>query len=1318
MMDYAKQASGISKRDRTRILYGQKYMSSILMVPVHLDALQVKSEEVVVEASADFSRLPYNDGAKDINSEIANISEEITSQPFQNENLRLKPGVHLHWALPDALTKGIQTPDGAAFPAAPNRWLVTRSGKNPSGQYEVDKQWVVESDYLYPEGVGDQAGSVNIPYPPDKAKDERQPYRYLGRNMPLSAWKESFPEAQYLEILTAVGYGEPTFAAFYPNCHSIFGFHDDDFPGDLPDGLRYDVAGWYSDTNSDYVAKFKTDFTADFKQRNNQKTPTPDELKAALMEQARWTFDAAGSAEFPDQTLCYARVTFGPQGNPGDGAADSDSGVSIAVGNTGTEALSAYLASLIVKEPPAANSPSPEKAKANLEDQLEAAQLSDHIEHRQLDVGPKFVEARHEKGFTAVPAGFLWQVTPDTQDRQADATNAGAQAQITLPITTAHLLHDLNLCQQEYDRSLDEIESMRRQLFSDWYKYQICAYPPEDARDEYPNIDEVKHYLEVKGVAPLKRKIEATGSIRIGLTGDKVVAATDGSSAGSLAVKLKNAIADLQQAVDDYNTNPEVQQANAVYKLKQVPAPRYWQPNEPVVLLAGPAIKRIVRHGEDGRLNEDGLLDCHVMEKAVARIAVVGDAILQKMNQLDPGQNGVKIGFSVRTEQPWHPFLLEWEVEVFPVESQCNHHPESGRYAPDFIAGNYNLAENSVDLSVKPGKGAITRAANVYTGVSILTPHAGVQLKASLEDYLQKQLLSDYCEARKIQQPEKPDDFFKSNLADILTWYKTTKCATNRPILCDIIRAYELLTSENFYTLAQSLGGFNDALLMHKQTLQLAVADPLGFSEYQSFAERVRDAVGASIRSAPEPEDDFNPIRNGALKIKHLRLVDTFGRYLDLKCDDVVTTEALKLAGAPDLIALPPRLAQPSRFNFRWLSASDDDQEMNDHPATTPICGWVLPNNLDNSLMIYDGDGKALGSVNRSARWESAPGSFPQLAASDIPNRHLKRMVKYILDQGSAFLNDFISAVDNALENIEPENYAQHPELALLMGRPLALVRASLNLELQGPPALHQGWEAFRHDLSRINRDTNDFDHVRFPVRIGEYRQFNDGLAGYWREEGEGYEGNSFYAPQTDLISHLNLKTHADDPMTFFQTVRSESQTLAMLIDPRGAVNATSGVAPCKAISIPPDQYASALRAIEITFLSAPILTDAGKINIALPEESGFKWSWLEVENGSWLEVSSMGTVNKKTFLDAFVNGEAIWSRMKEKGWIKEIDPTKAAVTPKDERTNPDLGTEMKDLLPAIEIILARSYIGKMGVGAVFAARQEIREGWLKLSET
>ncbi|NEQ82314.1 MAG: hypothetical protein F6K26_19280, partial [Moorea sp. SIO2I5] len=53
----------------------------------------------------------YFDGTRDVNHNIANISEEIVSQPFQNQNLYLKAGIHLHWALPDALTKGIQVTD-------------------------------------------------------------------------------------------------------------------------------------------------------------------------------------------------------------------------------------------------------------------------------------------------------------------------------------------------------------------------------------------------------------------------------------------------------------------------------------------------------------------------------------------------------------------------------------------------------------------------------------------------------------------------------------------------------------------------------------------------------------------------------------------------------------------------------------------------------------------------------------------------------------------------------------------------------------------------------------------------------------------------------------------------------------------------------------------------------------------------------------------------------------------------------------------------------------------------------------------------------
>src|SRR5262249_21255456 len=153
-----------------------------------------------------------------------------------------------------------------------------------------------------------------------------------------------------------------------------------------------------------------------------------------------------------------------------------------------------------------------------------------------------------------------------------------------------------------------------------------------------------------------------------------------------------------------------------------------------------------------------------------------------------------------------------------------------------------------------------------------------------------------------------------------------------------------------------------------------------------------------------------------------------------------------------------------------------------------------------------------------------------------------------IFERGAKFLGDFITTIDKALENIEPENFAQHQELALLMGRPLALVRASLNLELQGLPAIHQGWEMFRQDMRRPHRETNHFERVRFPIRIGEYRQFNDGVAGYWKEAGDDYEDNIFYAPQADAINNDAVRTHADDPMTVYQMVVSEPQILTMLV--------------------------------------------------------------------------------------------------------------------------------------------------------------------------
>jgi hypothetical protein len=138
-------------------------MSGFLGVPVSLDALLLPADQIVVGAFADFVRLAYNDGSRDRNGDVVNLAESVLAPPFQDAAYPLKAGIHLHWAMPDALTVGNQEASGTTFPQLPNRWLVVRSRRATAGPAVVEARWVVESDYLYPDGAGDETGAVIMP---------------------------------------------------------------------------------------------------------------------------------------------------------------------------------------------------------------------------------------------------------------------------------------------------------------------------------------------------------------------------------------------------------------------------------------------------------------------------------------------------------------------------------------------------------------------------------------------------------------------------------------------------------------------------------------------------------------------------------------------------------------------------------------------------------------------------------------------------------------------------------------------------------------------------------------------------------------------------------------------------------------------------------------------------------------------------------------------------------------------------------------------------------------------------------------------------
>lgn len=183
-------------------------MAREILFPTHLDALIVA---------------PGTVGPRP-----ANVDADV----FAPDLPPLTPGIHLHWALPDALTTGKAVPGGAAvdLPAVPDRWLVVRFGPPTSGTTpRSTRAWIV--------------GAADAP-------------------VPLSAWTPVAPTATNLRTTVLgelprgrapVGDGtrEPTAAdcAYYPRARR-FRFHDE--LGGVDKGhVSYAVVGWYADREHD-----------------------------------------------------------------------------------------------------------------------------------------------------------------------------------------------------------------------------------------------------------------------------------------------------------------------------------------------------------------------------------------------------------------------------------------------------------------------------------------------------------------------------------------------------------------------------------------------------------------------------------------------------------------------------------------------------------------------------------------------------------------------------------------------------------------------------------------------------------------------------------------------------------------------------------------------------------------------------------------------------------------------------------------------------------------------------------------------------------
>lgn len=1181
-----------------------------LIVPINLRALCVGRKDHGTTGFADiapaFGQMPYlveENGKRVAQQAGANLGTAVLPPLFQ-EAVCPEKGIHLHWSLPDALARGVTGADGTVqIPAAPNRWLVIRIASNCTDSAKL-KAWVVESDRLWEKSHHDAGPTPNQrsrAYPLASPLAVGKPFQNLGRVFDFDGWSET-GEGPFSKPHTMLGYGDLAFASYVhaPNCFGMW----DDMEGLDPElsTISYLVAGWYADSAEDpLVAAVPAGASADV-------------ARGALEEHLSWTFADDTNKSVPNCTVCSGLLT-GIDWDPAGSFLQQPSGaIDVAVGNTAAEALSAMLAAKIPADP-------------TLERALNALQLGllgNSAPTIEVD------ERLHQTRFASTTGGWIWVIRPG---------EGGA-----MPAVGA-LLEELNGAQGDLDSLQARIAAYQSQIFADWCKYMELQY---DSSSEQANADAdaARSYI---------------GSTLIAELTDL----TDTELANQTAK-----VASKQAAVEALLADGQV--------LHRVAAPRYWAAHDPVVLLWGadffsqayrpltdrctddldnlrcrlstqlvesltlasparavtpaqlPALSSALEHGADisGLVAEAFLLDVNQVALIAAAAGgstyakAVADAQFRLLNGGDPAA----LGFSglapapVAVQawampQPWLPLLLVWEADYYPAAPVTEQSPD---YSPDFIKNGYRLDADAVDLVDARPPPARWPLVEVYQGITSLARNTGGDIATRIDAYL----------------AQHPDDGHASAFKSI---------GEMGPLP----------------TMAQTLGGFNAALLMLRQTLQLPVRDPLaqlGGEPRDEFSNvTVPGAVAGQSSIAALPHNSYNPLRAGWAQLTRIWVVDVFGRKREIDPENVIRAESLVQPDNSALIRLPPRITQPTRLLLRWLSADDPDVEMNADPATSPICGWVLYNHLVKGLAIYDASGAMLGSLNLEGRsWTGPPGRSFGLSINESlegVNAGLSDFVYAVYDHPSGvdFLADLIRTIDRALALIEPQGADHYGGLSALLSRPLAVTRLSLGLAVKGMPALHQGFRPFKSAaaaaLPMEQRFDASFTSVRVPIRLGELANLSDGLVGYFCADRA-----TFYAP----ASHGGGPgVAAPEPNTLAPAIGDAPTILLTLLDPRAPLHATVGLLPVKDIQIPPYMFADAMSSLAVTFLTSPLLAQGdAKLALPLPAIKGADWRWIAQEPGetSWSELP-VGAANP---------GAAGFSTQQlREGWLK-LSPRKA----------------------------------------------------------
>lgn len=1120
------------------------------------------------------------------------------------ESSAFNPGATISWVLPSALTRAAAP--AHTFPPVPNRWLVVRTILTDAPPAYT--AWVVESDYSSPgQGPGTNRFPTGIG-PSDKVN-----LAWFGRALPLGQWPASDDPGPMQPPLSAVGPGDPSLAAFVPGMFNVFSFVDGLADVTSAATLTYWVAGWYAQPKLDPLyCDSSTGWQTEAEWRKLMQqlgwsVGNDDALAAAVATAQAWSrakgLSVPGTGDqqlYPAQILCHG-MTYqvawpGPTAGLLPNSIPVNPVVTIGVGRTTAEAFGAMVAWQI--DNPGQRDGQAEQPVALAADRealqppappskgTQVAEMIEAFQYHLLDTfdttgSASLARSVHDGGFASHKGGTLWKLKP-----------AEGQGHAPLAAGLAPALAALNAAQFDCDVAERRLAGAQRELYTAWYRYSAADpdFPP-------PNFQQLQQYLSTQqnNVTQLQAPLPSLQA--------KVTAAQDALNA-LLPPK-----------------NGKVPRPT----LHATPAEPYASPLDPVVAISG--VGRAFKFGEDAGLSPHQTLFCRFSGQTMTGIEV---AVSATLNEAVSGRS-LAAAFPANAKLPLD--VADLAAECVLLDTGAAGSIAAAARAAAGTGATYSQAQVTSEVTnqqtiVWNGTGhAILAQAladaggfvgTVPNSISVtLWKNAWVPLyldwEVSWTQYDPSQWVfdgEDFQLATKATPATTPS--FQGRV--VLTpnagndLYQTIQSYAKHDANAQTLFA-AIQHLPDIDVLSQRLSGLGHFL----QTLEINKAS----FQPKSISHLLGDARGLIPTSS-----DFYPVAGGRMEITRLWVVDAFGQALPIidsnSAPSVVRVNyAPTIAGTPQTPQafatglLPPRVIQPTRLEFDLIDATDQTSIVAQDPAANPICGWLLPNHLDQGVTVYDQDGCSIGEVviagdasNQTLLWRPSPGNLEGLGQPpNIGNIQLAALVGTYLNapDGAKRLIRLLTVIDETLSTFHPPvAHGAITSMAAAIGNPVAVVSARVTLRLDGDPA-----------LSQVSADTGE-DLIgnaatfQVPFQLGSLALPDDGLLGYFLN--------------ADYDTLLTLAGEETEPANAAQFTLplltpargAPSATLLLLMDPRGKVHAATGCLPVVEVELPGADVGRALDNMAVTFEAGPVLTDLPNVRVPIPALGVGSWKWLD----------------------------------------------------------------------------------------------------------